>query len=588
MTPARSLEARRGFAQMSTWDRSVDFVVIGSGAAGMTGALFAHELGASTLLVEKSAHYGGSTALSGGMLWVPANHLMLEAQLSDSLDEGLTYLEGITNGTSSVDRLRAYLETAPAMVRYLADRSHVRFNCVRDYPDYYPERPGGRAGGRSIEPVEFDAHQLGIEFAHQRVPSWNMLVLGLLQITVAEVRTLTRGGTPALRFLARHLLRYLLDIKARRRGRGDTRLTLGPALVARLRRSLMDRDVPLWLRSRLRDFVMEDGRVAGVVIEREGRTVTIRARKGVLLAAGGFERNAGLRQRYQQQPIGDAWTVGCADNTGDWLVSAQRLGAELDLMEEAWWTPVLVAPDEPQPRVMIVEKGLPGSLIVDQRGERFVNEAAPYNDIGRRMFATHAAVAPAIPAYFVFDGRYRKKYAVGPVMPGSGRPDWTLSRTVREGFLTRAPTIPDLAAKLGIERGRLERTIQRYNHGARAGRDPDYGRGDSLQDRYYSDPDVAPNPCLGPIDSPPFYAVRVYPGDLGTKGGLRTDTNARVLTAGGEPILGLYAAGNCSASVMGTSYPGAGGTIGPAMTFACIAAHHAVGGTGVALKPGTR
>ncbi len=570
-------EAGGRVAYMSTWDTGVDFVAIGSGAAGMTGALFARDLGASALVVEKSTHYGGSTALSGGMLWVPANHLMLEAQLDDSLDAGFTYLEGLTNGTSSAERLRTYLETAPAMVRYLAEHSHVRFGCVRDYPDYYPELPGGRAGGRSIEPEEFDARALGAEFAHQRMPSWNALVLGLLQIKVAEVRMLTRGGRPALRFLARHLLRYVIDVKGRRHGRHDTRLTLGPALAGRLRRSLMDRGVPVWLRAPLRDLVVEGDRVVGVVVEREGRTVAVRAAKGVLLAAGGFERNAGLRQRYQQQPIGDAWTVGCADNTGDWIALGLRLGAALDLMEDAWWTPVLLAPDEPQPRVMIVEKGLPGSLLVDQRGERFVNEAAPYNDIGHRMFAAHAAVAAAIPAYFVFDGRYRKKYPVGPLMPGSSRPDWSLPRVLRERFLTVASTIPELATKLAIAPERLQRTIERYNEGARVGRDPDHRRGDSLQDRYYSDPRVAPNPCLGPLETPPFYAVRVYPGDLGTKGGLRTDAHARVLATSGDPIAGLYAAGNCSASVMGNTYPGAGGTIGPAMTFACIAAHHAIG-----------
>ena len=563
---------------MSTWDTIVDFVAIGSGAAGMTGALFAHDLGASTLVVEKSGRYGGSTALSGGMLWVPANHLMLQARLNDSLLEGLTYLEDITRGTSSADRLRVYLETAPAMVRYLADHSHVRFDCIADYPDYYPERPGGKAGGRSIEPEEFDARALGAEFACQRMPSKNALVLGLLQITVGEVRMLMRGGRPATTFLLHHLLRYLLDVRARWRTRNDTRLTLGPALAARLRRSLMDRGVPLWLNTTLQELVLEHGRVVGVVVEREGRTVAIRATKGVLLAAGGFERNAVLRQRYQRPPIGDQWTVGSSDNTGDWVDLGMRVGAAFDLMEEAWWTPVLLAPGEPQPRVMIVEKGLPGSLIIDQCGERFVNEAAPYNDIGHRMFATHAASAAAIPAYFVFDGRFRRKYAIGPVMPGSSRPDWTLPKVVRERFLTIAPTIAELAAKLGVDRERFESTIRRYNEGARGGLDPDYGRGDSPQDRYYSDPRVMPNPCLGPLETPPFYAARVYPGDLGTKGGLRTDHRAQVLATGGDPIAGLYAAGNCSASVMGDTYPGAGGTIGPAMTFACVAAHHAIGG----------
>ncbi len=563
---------------MTMWDKTVDFVVVGSGAAGMTGAVFAHDLGANTLLIEKSDHYGGSTALSGGLIWVPANHLMLQQHISDSVEDGLTYLAGITNGTSSADRLRTYLETAPAMVRYLAGHSHVRFSCVADYPDYYPELPGGKGGGRSLEAEEFDALELGDEFNAQRMPSGNALVLGLLQITVSEVKVLMRGGLPATIFLLRLLLRYLCNGRARRRTRCDTRLTLGSALAGRLRRSLMDRRVPLWLSTALRDLVLEDGRVVGVVAERRGRTMRIGATKGVLLAAGGFERNEELRRRYQQPPIGDAWTVGSPDNTGDWVALGLRVGAAFELMDEAWWTPTLIAPGERRPRVMIIEKGLPASLIVNQRGERFMNEAAPYNDIGHRMYAVHAAGAASIPAYFVFDASYRKKYAVGPVMPASSRPDWALPKIIRESFLTIAPTIAHLAAQLELDRERLEATIRRYNECARNGKDADYGRGDSLQDRYYSDPRVTPNPCLRPLETPPFYAVKVYPGDLGTKGGLRTDSRAQVLSARGQPIAGLYAAGNCSASVMGNTYPGAGGTIGPAMTFGCIAAHHAVGG----------
>jgi 3-oxosteroid 1-dehydrogenase len=402
--------------------------------------------------------------------------------------------------------------------------------------------------------------------------------MGFLNIKASEFKSIIDGDLHAMGFITQLALAYLFNLRARLRTRHHTRLALGPALAGRLRRSLMDRGIPLWLNTPLRDLVVENGRVVGVVAEKEGRKIRLRARKGVLLAAGGFERNDAMRQKYQRHPIGEDWTAGSPTNTGDWLGLGLQIGAGLDLMEEAWWSPVVVVPGEPRPRVMIAEKGLPASLIVNQRGERFMNEAAPYNDMVQRMYAANAPDAPSIPAYFIFDRSYRWKYATGPLYPAFMQPDWTLPRTIRKSFLKRAPTLRALAAKLGMEGERLEATIRRFNDFARSGKDPDHGRGESLQDRYYSDPSVRPNPCLAPLERAPFYAFEVYPGDLGTKGGLITDTQARVLTDGGDPIPGLYAAGNCSASVMGNTYPGAGGTIGPAMTFGYIAARHAISG----------
>jgi 3-oxosteroid 1-dehydrogenase len=563
-------------AGMTAWDEAVDLVVAGSGAAGMTGALLAHDLGARTVVIEKGGSYGGSTALSGGTIWVPSNHLMAQKGIRDSAEEGLKYLEMISRGQSSPERLRTYLETAPQMVRYLAEHSHVRFECMAEYPDYYPELPGGKPGGRSIEPEVFDALELGDEFFRQRMLTRHTLVMGFLNIKASEFKSIIDGDLPAMGFVTQLALAYLFNLRARLRTRHHTRLTLGPALAGRLRRSLMDRQVPLWLHTPLRDLVVENGRVVGVVAEKEGRKIRLRARKGVLLAAGGFERNDAIRQKYQRHPIGEDWTAGSPTNTGDWVGLGLQVGAGLDLMEEAWWSPVVVVPGEDRPRVMIAEKGLPASLIVNQRGERFMNEAAPYNDIVQRMYAANAPDAPSIPAYFIFDRAYRWKYATGPLYPAFMQPDWTLPRAIKKSFLKRAPTLPALAAKLGMEGERLEATIRRFNELARSGRDADHGRGESLQDRYYSDPHVRPNPCLAPLERAPFYAFEVYPGDLGTKGGLRTDVNARVLTDGGDPIPGLYAAGNCSASIMGNTYPGAGGTIGPAMTFGYIAARHAI------------
>jgi 3-oxosteroid 1-dehydrogenase len=556
------------------WDETVDFLVVGSGAAGMTAAIVAHDHGARTLLIEKSPVYGGNTALSGGAVWVPANHLMAGVGIQDSAADALLYLQAVTAGSSTPEGLRRYVEAAPQMVRYLEEHSQVRFEAVASYPDYYPEEPGGRAGGRTLEPAELDAMLLGEAWRLQRRRKPYSKLMSFVSMKIGDAAALMSGSREALSLMARLAFRYLTNWRARVRRLGNTCLTLGPALAGRLRLSLLERGVPLWLGTSLRELVTENGRVVGALVEREGRLLRVRARQGVLLASGGFERNAALRREHQQRPIGGEWTVGSESNVGDAISIGEKVGASLALMDEAWWTPVFVPPTLEYPVPMIIEKGLPGSLIVNKGGERFMNEASPYNDVVKQMYAAHAR-EPSIPAYFVFDRNYRQHYACGPVRPGFAQPDWSLSQAVRESFLTRARTLPRLAAKLGLDADRLVATVERFNAMARTGVDEDFGRGESRNDRYYTNPTVGPNPCMAPLDTPPFYAVEVYPGDLGTKGGLRTDVDARVLTGGDEPIPGLYAAGNCSASVMGRTYPGAGGTIGPAMTFGYLAARHA-------------
>ena len=556
------------------WDETVDFLAVGSGAAGMTGAIVAHDRGARVLVIEKSELYGGNTALSGGALWVPDNHLMFEHGIEDSSEEGLSYLETVTDGSSSPEKLSRYISAAPEMVRYLQDNSQVCFEIVPLYPDYYPEEVGGKSGGRSIEPTEIDALRLGNVFEQQRTLKYRSRLMAFLSIKINEAPLLMGGGRAMLGLMSRLLFGYLTNWRARLRGLKNTRLTLGKALAARLRLSLLDRDVPLWLNAPLRELIVEDGRVVGALVEREGRCLRVRAMRGVLLAAGGFEHNAALRRQHQQLPIGNTWTVGSESNVGDTISIGEKVGASLGLMDEAWWTPVFLPPTFDRALPMIVEKGLPGSLMVNKSGERFMNEASPYNDVVKRMYAANARV-PSIPAFFVFDANYRRQYACGPVRPGFSQPDWSLSRLLRESFLTKASSLAGLAGKLGVDAEQLGATVTRFNQFARKGVDEDFGRGESSNDRYYGDPAVSPNPCLAPLETPPFYAVEVYPGDLGTKGGLRTDTEGRVLTASDEPIPGLYAAGNCSASAMGRTYPGAGGTIGPAMSFGYLAARHA-------------
>jgi 3-oxosteroid 1-dehydrogenase len=339
----------------------------------------------------------------------------------------------------------------------------------------------------------------------------------------------------------------------------------------------MDREVPVWLDTPLQDLIDDGGRIVGALVEREGRPLRIQAKKGVLLAAGGFERNLEMRQRYQPAPTSDRWTAGCEANTGDTVAPALARGASLDLMDEAWWCPSMLIPSMNPVRVVIYEKNLPGGVIVDRRGRRFMNEAEPYNDVGKSIYRANTSEGLAIPAFLVFDGTFRRKYSCGPMMPGATTPDWALPKVLEGNFFEKSQTLDGLARKIGVDADGLIETLRRFNEFARTGKDPDFGRGDSLQDRYYTAKAEGPNPSLGPIEKPPFYAVKVYPGDLGTKGGFRTDARARIFTDSDEVIPGLYAAGNCSAAVMGRTYPGAGGTIGPAMTFGYIAAEHALG-----------
>jgi 3-oxosteroid 1-dehydrogenase len=567
---------------MTSWDTSVDFLVVGSGAAGMTAALRAHDLGGETLVVEKAPVFGGSTAVSGGVVWVPSNPLMAGQGIRDSPEAALRYLEIVTRGSAARERLQAYVETAPRMMAVMADASHVRFECLPNYPDYYPEVEGGMRGGRSCEPAVFDALQLGAEFWRLRFPPREKLVLGgRAMIRAADARRLLAGGIPAAWFMLRRLLAYYTNVRARRQGSRVTALTLGSALVGRLRLSLMHRNVPVWLDTPLKEILSEHGCVVGAMVERAGQPVRIRAREGVLLAAGGFERNAAIRRRYQPAPTSTEWTAGCDANTGEVIELGAAIGGSLDLMDEAWWCPCVVAPFPvtDRPWIVIFEKNMPGCIVVDKGGRRFMNEAAPYSDVVKNMYAANTPEALAIPAFLIFDHSYRRRYACGPMMPSYVTPDRFLRQELKAGFFKKDDTLEGLARQIGVDAAGLTETVRRFNQFAVTGQDGDFGRGNSVQDRFYAgEAGKGANPNLGPLQEPPFYAVQLFPGDLGTKGGLRTDAWARVLTNSEQPIPGLYAAGNCSASVMGRSYPGAGATIGPAMTFGFLAAEHALRG----------
>lgn len=556
---------------MSSVTETVDFLVVGSGAAAMAAGVRAHDLGLNVLLVEKSDRYGGSTAMSGGVCWVPNNPGMASKGIQDSDEDALTYLEHITQGEVPRERLESYIRESQRVMAYFHERTHVRYDAMEKYTDYYPEAPGGRPGGRSMDAVPFDGTKLGDELRNLRMPHPQSQIMGKFGITAADAQKLLVNNLASKLYIMGCFAGYGLRFMGRGKYGRDTKLTCGNSLMGRLRMSLLDRGVPLWLESGAVELIEEGGRIRGAVVDRNGERVEVRANHGVLLAAGGFEKNDAMRQKWQRHPITTQWTAANPHNVGDGIRMGQDAGGALSLMKEAWWTPTTLVPGSDLGWVLVVEKNLPGSIFVNAKAERFCNEAAPYVDVVVDMYEADSAH----PCWMVFDARFRHFYPVGPVAPGYAMPDSRTPRRYRKGFLRKAGTLEELAGMLELDAAALQATVERFNVQADKGKDEDFGRGDSASDRYYGDPRVEPNPCLHRIAKAPFYAIPVYPGDLGTKGGLVTDLGGRVLREDGSAIDGLFAAGNCAASMMGRTYPGAGGTIGPALTFGFVAAETA-------------
>lgn len=559
------------------FDHEIDWLIAGSGAAGMTGAVVAHELGGSVLVVEKEPLFGGTTAKSGGVIWIPGNHSQPNFGIEDSVEEGYQYLKGLIGDTVPDARIRAYAEKAPEMLRFMEKHSHVEYTALPEYMDYYENVPGNKSGGRSMDPGSISLRKLGKEAENMRLGHYDGLMLPF-SITVQEGRKLQELTLGSYLLGAKLLLAYLLDIPARLRKQRDNRQAVGPALVAKLRRSLMDRDIPMWLNSPIKKLIQQDGKVIGAVVERDGKPLNVRANKGVLMATGGFSQNAEMRQQYQQHPIGSDWSASAPGATGDGIQIGQEIGAGIGFMGSAWWSPTYEIPDG-RVVALISGKSNPGSIMISGSGKRFANEAQPYEDLIKAQYEANNRGEQSIPCYLLFDGNYRKKYAIGHIKPGKVADDSDVPEEYfSTGLLTKAESLEEMAQKLGMDPATLTHTVKTFNEHAVKGEDPEFGRGETLHDRYYADKRVTPNPSLGPLNTAPYYALKCEAGDLDTKGGLQCDEFGRVLTDAGEVIPGFYAAGNTSAAVMGDNYPGAGATIGSAMTFAYIAARHAFEG----------
>ena len=564
---------------MSVHDQSQtdwDVIVVGSGAGAMTSAAIAADRGLSVLVVEKSDKFGGTSAISGGGIWIPNNHYFKAKGGQDSYDKALQYIMTAGGGRADETKVRAYLDHAPAMIKYLEDKSRVRYAVAEKYPDYYQHVPGSLPGGRSLDPELFDTSVLGDELENLRRPSPSTLLMGKISWTARDAH-IAMARESGWRFkILWMMLRYKLDFKWRRKSKFDRRAGLGNSLVCALRASLLDRKVPLWLNTDFRDLVLDNGRVTGIKVVSKGRELTLNARRGVIIGAGGFEQNQALREKYLPQPTKTSWSATPpGNNTGAALEAGMAAGAATDLLEWAWWSPTIPVVGEEKPRGIFAERAFPGSIVVNGLGKRFCNEAQGYLEFGDAMYKDREATGGKnVPAWCIFDAHFRFNYAMGPLMPGQIMPDSRLRKEWLNSVYWKADTLEELARQIDVDPAGLATTVKTVNEYARTGEDKDFGRGGNVFDRYYGDVNVKPNPCLAPLKKGPYYAMRMDAGDIGTKGGLLTDAHARVVRPDGSPIEGLYAIGNTSASVMGIAYPGAGATIGPAMTFGYIAAHH--------------
>lgn len=554
-----------------------DVVIVGSGAGAMLAAIRAHDKGQSVLVIEKSKYYGGTSAISGGGIWIPNNHQFKRKGGKDSVELVRTYLNAAIGDRVDSARVEAYITKSPEMALYLETDTRVKYEVAERYPDYYQHLPGSLPGGRSLDPELFDVDSLGDEIHNLQPASPTTLLMGKIAWNARQahkVMAKERGW----RFLVLWaMLRYKFDSGWRKK-RGlnrDRRSALGSSLVCALRRSMMDRNIPLWLNTDFKDFILaDDGSVKGVIAQKEDKEITINANKGVILGAGGFERNQALREKYLPQPTNHAWSATpINNNTGASLTAAQNIGVDTDLLNWAWWCPTIYVPKEEKQRGVFAERAFPGAIVVNGLGERFINEASPYLEFGHAMYENHQKTGSCIPAWVIFDAHYRFHYAMGPIMPAQIMPDMRVKKEWWNTVLWKADTLEELSEKIKIDTKGLVTTVGKMNHYAATGIDEDFQRGGNPFDTYYGDSNVKPNPCLAPIKKGPFYAMKLDPGDIGTKGGLLTNEFAQVLK-NGEPIKGLYAIGNTSSSVMGTSYPGAGSTLGPAMTFGMIAADH--------------
>lgn len=563
---------------MSQPDRTLpteswDVVVVGAGAGGLTAACAAAAEGCSVLVLEQAKVVGGTTAISGGMVWLPANHKTAHAQRPDSLEAARTYLAETVPGNNR-ERLETFVAKADEVLRDLEARTSLRFQPVMTYPDYYPDLPGATAGGRVLEPVPFDAHGLGGAFALVRDPLPEFMLFGGMMISRQDIPHLRRAAK-SFRSAAR-TARLLLGYAVQRlRARRGTTLYLGNALVARLLKSALDLKVTIRTGVSVEGLFKDArGRVAVVDVSDASGRSRITARRGIVLATGGLSHDPELRHLYTPDSAGELTATVSPGQAPRGARLAAGLGAALSppTKDGAFWVPASTFTRRDGSRGIfphtVTDRAKPGLIAVDCNGKRFVNEAVSYHEFVRAQLRNANS---AIPAWLVCDRRFMWKYGLGKVRPFA----LSVESDVASGYLKRADSVAQLAQEVGVPAPALQATIEGFNREAEKGEDPAFGRGSNIYQRSLGDADHKPNPCVAPIKEPPFYAVAVRPADLGMSAGIMTDAQARVIAADGLLIPGLFACGNDMASIMEGAYPGPGITLGPALVFGWLAGKHA-------------
>ncbi len=526
-----------------------DIIILGCGPAGMTAALAAHEAGAGVTLIERFDRVGGTGAISGGVIWVPDNPRQRAAGMSDSREEALAYFRALDHGDLVDETLEAFVDTGPEALAFLEDAGAMKVALLEGYPDYYLDRPGAKPeGGRALDHDLFALGELG---------DWAGRITAIEEPKPMMLRETPLGGGSGV-----------VPPEELQRRMANNERGFGQAMIGRLLKACLDRGIEPILNVETKRLVKDEGRVTGIEGLRDGQPFQLNARSGVIITTGGFEWDEDKRQTFLRGPMDAPASPPTA--SGEGLKLAMESGAKLGNMTQGWWAPTLVIPDNPWPNgeqraaPVLIERTVPHSLMVNRKGERFCNEAANYSALAGafHQFDPQTYDYPNLPAWLVFDEDYVERYPIGPRLPGQPVPEW----------VTRAETLVELAEEIGVLPGALAATVARFNAHTEEGRDPDFERGTSAYDHFYGDRSREGTAVtLGPVARAPFYAVEIRMGLLGTNGGARTDGQARILGHDGEPIAGLYGAGNAIACPTGGIYAGAGGTLGPALTFGYIA-----------------
>ena len=558
---------------MAQEDITVDVLVVGTGASGMATAVTAASQGLKVLVVEKEARYGGTTARSGGWLWIPGTRLATEQGIVEPEGAAKAYLRHETTTHFDEKRVDAFLEYGPKAIDFFTRNTCVQFDMPAVFPDYHAEATGGQPGGRSMVTRPFNGHELGKRIKQLAPPLPELTVFGMMLGSGPEIKHFMRAfkSPTSFVYVAKRLTKHFFDVLGNGRG---MMLTNGNALAGRLAKAGMDLDIPVWLSSPVKKLIVEFDGVAGAVVEHEGKTIRVLAKRGVVLACGGFPHDIERRkQLFPHAPTGkEHYSPSPESNTGDGLRLAESVGGRVDptIPHAAAWVPTSVTTRKDGSRGVMphfIDRAKPGVISVTAKGKRFTNEGNSYHDFVQAMVKACEG-EPEVSAWLLCDHKVLRNYGLGCVAPAP----LPIGRHLRSGYLKRGATVGELAREIGIAPATLEATVAEFNAAAKTGEDPAFGKGSKAYNRYQGDALVTPNPCVAPLENGPYYAIKLVVGDIGTFAGLVTDEKTRVLDSTGKPIKGLYAAGNDAASVMGGNYPGAGITLGPALTFGYVAA----------------